>query len=86
MVATLATDRQDCAIVFEVKVIREQEIHGASPVADDGPVERIVANVRLLQPRRNWLRLSDDETLRAAVDIQPPVPQAIEFRLFQYNR
>ena len=41
----IAVHRQDRTVVFEVEIVGQKQIDGAGPIADHGPVERVVADI-----------------------------------------
>ena len=82
----IAADRQHRAAVLEVKVVGQQEIDRAGPVANHGAVERVVADVGLLRPRDSRARLPDDQSRRVAVGRDPALPHPVERRLIELHQ
>ena len=74
----IAANRKHRAAVLEMKVVGDQQIHRAGPVADHGAVERVVADVGLLRPGDGRLRLPDDQSRADAVRRHPALPQPVE--------
>src|SRR5438034_1398277 len=82
----VSANGKNCAIVLEVKIVGDQQIDGSGPVADYGAVERIIADIGFLWPGGGRLRFAHDQARRIAVNSNPPIPQAVEFRLRKSNR